>query len=806
MLKFLFMGDRHNSESIPKSRIDDYLASCKAKDEEIIDLAKKHNVAAILHPGDFWTDSDRKIGNEFIASIARRWMMAGIPIIGIAGNHDLIGNNEGSLPSTTTGLLNSLGIFKVISTGDEIHFSDGDNDIVITGTGYHKGMDKKEFLSDYIVNEKRGDVHLHLVHGMLTPKSLGKIIRHTTIDEIKDTKADVTLCGHDHIGFGIINYKDKYFVNPGAVVRMTCDVKEIARTVQVVLITIDSGQIEIEAIPLSSQKPGEEVLSRELIDQQKEKIQYQEFVKNGVEKLNVGNSLTVSDVLEEIYEEDNIPEHVRKSIESKIIEKKFNVKDKALSAPVDTDIVKIEIHNFQSHADTVVEFDRKFNVIVGESHQGKSAILRAIRWVAEGKPSGKGIIRIGQTEAYVELTLKNSTIIRKFISAKENGYKVYLPNGEVMEGNTRMVPQIQAILGWNNMPIGENEDIPLNHLRQGDSWYLIGDKYTPTDRARILGAINRTEGADAAIKDFDRENSRITDAIKREEIEVVNLVEEIKTAETKKANAIAIRDVLLKAKLAQRIQEYLAIREDYFQKADTLRSIEQAFNEEHTRELIKRAKDVIDLEKKVVGYMSTIQTERARLDSISGSLQQLESINETAEKSASVARKIEDLHRIETLVASRDKAAKTFKRASEVEIAMSKIDEKSTTRVRDKINQIEILSRSIETISKAGRTIRIANQVIESSASIDHFSVYETALKEKFRRVEQILDLERKKSELEQEVKTREQKQIQSDIDYNAAVQNKLDILRESHICPTCYSTINDTIIESIIEKENHHD
>ena len=43
-------------------------------------------------------------------------------------------------------------------------------------------------------------------------------------------------------------------------------------------------------------------------------------------------------------------------------------------------IKKIELHNFQSHEYTEMEFDRGLNVILGNSDVGKTAILRAIKW------------------------------------------------------------------------------------------------------------------------------------------------------------------------------------------------------------------------------------------------------------------------------------------------------------------------------------------------------------------------------------------------------------------------------------------
>ena len=128
MLKFLLIGDRHNSENTPSSRIDDFALTCEQKDIEIMHIAKSHNVNAILHPGDFFTDSDKKLGNEFMGKIVNRWRSCGIPLIGIAGNHDLIGNNIDSLPSTTAGLLDSIlgsiNLFRIIKNEEVISFTD----------------------------------------------------------------------------------------------------------------------------------------------------------------------------------------------------------------------------------------------------------------------------------------------------------------------------------------------------------------------------------------------------------------------------------------------------------------------------------------------------------------------------------------------------------------------------------------------------------------------------------------------------------------------------------------------------------
>ena len=51
-------------------------------------------------------------------------------------------------------------------------------------------------------------------------------------------------------------------------------------------------------------------------------------------------------------------------------------------------IKSIEIHNFQSHKDTKISFEKGLNIIKGKTHSGKSAIVRALRFCLQNKPRG----------------------------------------------------------------------------------------------------------------------------------------------------------------------------------------------------------------------------------------------------------------------------------------------------------------------------------------------------------------------------------------------------------------------------------
>src|SRR5699024_208335 len=105
----------------------------------------------------------------------------------------------------------------------------------------------------------------HMIHGMLLNKPFIKGIPYTLIDDIKNTKADITLSGHYHSGFGIINIDDKYFINPGSLIRITNSLIEIDRIPQVVLIEL-TETINIELINLKTANKCIDVLDRQEIE------------------------------------------------------------------------------------------------------------------------------------------------------------------------------------------------------------------------------------------------------------------------------------------------------------------------------------------------------------------------------------------------------------------------------------------------------------------------------------------------------------------------------------------------------------
>jgi len=87
---------------------------------------------------------------------------------------------------------------------------------------------------------------------------------------------------------------------------------------------------------------------------------------------------------------------------------------------------RIRIENFQCHEALDIQFDSKITTICGPSDTGKSAILRAIRWVAFNRPRGEGFRRHGSDKTSISILFSNGWRVRR-LRGKENCYQTKSP-------------------------------------------------------------------------------------------------------------------------------------------------------------------------------------------------------------------------------------------------------------------------------------------------------------------------------------------------------------------------------------------
>lgn len=96
-------------------------------------------------------------------------------------------------------------------------------------------------------------------------------------------------------------------------------------------------------------------------------------------------------------------------------------------------ISRIELNNFQSHADSALDLSPGVNVVVGTSNAGKTAIVRALEWVRRNRPAGTSIIKLGSVGgAAVAVALDTGIIVRRVRSKRQNKYEVLL-EGKILE-------------------------------------------------------------------------------------------------------------------------------------------------------------------------------------------------------------------------------------------------------------------------------------------------------------------------------------------------------------------------------------
>jgi len=100
---------------------------------------------------------------------------------------------------------------------------------------------------------------------------------------------------------------------------------------------------------------------------------------------------------------------------------------------------KFQVKNFQSHKDTTIEFHPGLNVIRGTSDHGKTALIRALIWLARNRPTGEGFKNLDSgKDDIVEVSLEFDE--HRISHIREKGKSKYLVDGEELKAHGAAVP------------------------------------------------------------------------------------------------------------------------------------------------------------------------------------------------------------------------------------------------------------------------------------------------------------------------------------------------------------------------------
>lgn len=229
------------------------------------------------------------------------------------------------------------------------------------------------------------------------------------------------------------------------------------------------------------------------------------------------------------------------------------------------EIASLQIENFQSHKSTTIRPAPAghLTVITGPSDSGKTAIIRALRWLYFNTPQGTDFIRVGARETSIILTLADGTrIIRSRSRGNKNVYEIIPPNGEkqTFAGFGVNVPlEVQQATGVRPVQIGDLE-LNLNLAEQLDGPFL-GKSISAGARAKVLGKLAGTEEVDYAGKQLAADLHRRGQDEKRLAGEIAKLDEQIRGFNylpAMKARIEKIEVLVSQAKAAVELRDKLA--------------------------------------------------------------------------------------------------------------------------------------------------------------------------------------------------------------------------------------------------------
>jgi len=167
-------------------------------------------------------------------------------------------------------------------------------------------------------------------------------------------------------------------------------------------------------------------------------------------------------------------------------------------------IKRITLKNFQPHKKKTIVLDPHITTIVGPSDTGKTAVFRAVKWVAFNRPSGSRFMRRGSKRVSVIITTDKAKVVRK--KGKRNAYVV---NGKLLTAMKSTVPYLVT----KKLRLDQSN---FQNQLDGPYWFALspGNAAKALNDLADLSVLDRLQDAANAIL----RDARATETITREQL------------------------------------------------------------------------------------------------------------------------------------------------------------------------------------------------------------------------------------------------------------------------------------------------
>ncbi|MFP4526817.1 MAG: AAA family ATPase [Bacteroidales bacterium] len=157
-------------------------------------------------------------------------------------------------------------------------------------------------------------------------------------------------------------------------------------------------------------------------------------------------------------------------------------------------IRSLELNNFQSHKNSLLEFDPGVNIIVGNTDSGKSSLIRSLKLVIYNKPSGDSFISHWAKQLNVKLEVDDHTIQR----VKGSSNKYILDDKEFTSFGTTTPDEINQVINMSD----------VNTQFQLDPAFLLSS--TSGEVAQYLNKVANLDQIDKSQKNIKREITQLS--------------------------------------------------------------------------------------------------------------------------------------------------------------------------------------------------------------------------------------------------------------------------------------------------------
>ena len=299
-------------------------------------------------------------------------------------------------------------------------------------------------------------------------------------------------------------------------------------------------------------------------------------------------------------------------------------------------IKSINLINFQSHANTRIDFDPGVNCIIGSSRSGKTAILRGLNWCRYNKPNGINLISYWNKDKKKIKELSAVTIsfedreVTRGRDSNWNGYE--LEENHTFEALGSDVPEeIEAI--WNM-----NE---INIQKQFDSPYLLGE--SSAEVARILNKTIKLDKIDKVLAEAEDRRRKLNKTITSERDSMESLRKQYSGM-----NWIDDAEKLIIAaeRRHDRIDSKQNEKDELFELLSDIKDLKKGLVEIDFEPVLQKIDEYRNLREKLANNSSEVESLDYLLDQIDMYYQMIEDVPEGLEKLIQLMNEAEELDKL----------------------------------------------------------------------------------------------------------------------------------------------------------------